>query len=47
MSQENQTENQSSDRQSQGGRIDEQRQNGTGPRKPLTAIGIECGVCGS
>lgn len=35
MSQENQTDNHGSDRQSQGGRIDEQRQNGTGPRKQL------------
>ena len=36
MSKENQNENQSTGRQSQGGRIDEQRQNGTGPRKPLS-----------
>lgn len=32
MSQENQNENQNHDHSSQGGRIDEQRQIGTGPR---------------
>lgn len=33
MSIKNQNENQ--DSQSQGGKLEEQRQNGTGPRKPL------------
>lgn len=36
MSKEKQNGNQNNDHPTQGGRIDEQRQTGTGPRKPLS-----------